>query len=119
MVAYVSKPKKWLEFTRMFGEMPEEHGIFGNYYYFTNYETAKKKEEEMILNKEYGGIVKFALFPGIIKTCMNSNLLKEIGEEEKKEWIEVYDSFFYLEKNEDPVWVMKDYHQQVPLLILK
>lgn len=121
IVAYVSKPKKRVEFTRMFGERTEEDGILGNYYYFTNYETALRKEEERILNKEYGGIVKFALFPGIMKTFMNSssNFLKEIGEEEKKELVEVYDSFFYLEKNDDPIWVMKDYSQQVPLLIVK
>lgn len=124
IVAYVSKPKKQVEFTIMFGEMTEEDGILGNYYYFTNYETAKKNAEEMILNKEYGGMIKFALFPGImktflLKTFMNTNFLKEIGKEEKKEWIEVYDSFFYLEKNEDPVWVMKDYLQQVPLSIVK
>lgn len=124
IVAYVSKTNKWIEFSRIFGQMTVEDGILGNYYYFTNYETAKKNAEEMILNKEYGGMIKFALFPGImktflLKTFMNTNFLKEIGEEEKKEWIEVYDSFFYLEKNEDPVWVMKDYLQQVPLSIVK
>jgi len=125
MIAYVTKTKKQVEFTRMFGEMVQEGGILGNYYYFTNYETAKKREEEMISNKEYGcGIVKFALFPGIMKTFLlkiflNNNYLKEIDEQEMKDWIDLYDSCYYLENGKDPIWVIKDFSQQVPLCVCK
>ena len=125
IVAYVSKTKKEFEFTRMFGQPKNACGILGNYYYFTNYETAKKREEEMISNKEYGcGIVKFALFPGImktflLKTFMNINYLKEMSEQEMNDWVELYNSCYYLENGEDPIWVMKDFSQQIPLCVCK
>lgn len=125
IVGYVAKTKKQVEFTRMFGQTTSSDGILGNYYYFTNYETAKKREEEMILNKEYGcGIVKFALFPGImktflLKTFMNVNYLKEMCEEEMNGWVELYNSCYYLENGEDPIWVIKDFSQQISLSICK
>jgi len=125
MVAYVAKTKEKVGFTKMFGQTVEEEGILGNYYYFTNYESAKRREEEMISNKEYGcGIIKFALFPGImktflLKTFLNNNYLKEISEKEMKDWIDLYDSCYYLENGEDPIWVIKDFSQQVPLCICK
>lgn len=124
-VAYVSKTKNKADFTKMFGQTIDENGILGNYYYFTNYETAKKKQDEMILNNEYGcGIIKFALFPGImktflLKTFMNANYLKEMKEKEMNDWIDIYDSCYYLENGEDPIWVIKDFSQQTPLHICK
>ena len=115
IVAYVTKTKKQVEFTRMFGQTVQESGILGNYYYFTNYETAKKREEEMISNKEYGcGIVKFALFPGIMKTFMNMNDLKEMSD-----WVELYTSCYYLENGKHPIWVIKDFPQQITLCVCK
>jgi hypothetical protein len=120
---YLCKPKKWLEFTNMFGEIRNKDGILGNYYYFTNYEHAKREYNEHVKNKEYGyGIIKFALFTGIMKTFlsktfMNNNYLNEMEQEEKDSWVEVYDSCYYLENYETPFWVIKDYTQQVSLSI--
>lgn len=125
IVAYIAKTKKKVEFTRMFGQVTNVDGILGNYYYFMNYETAKRREEEMISNKEYGcGIIKFALFPGVmktflLKTFLNVNYLKDLSEQEMKDWIDLYDSCYYLENDEDPIWVIKDFSQQIPLCICK
>ena len=122
---YVCKPKKWLEFTNMFGEIRNKDGILGNYYYFTDYHHAKKEYDEHITNKEYGyGVIKFALFPGIMKTFLtktftNQNYFNEINQEEKNSWVDVYDSCYYLENYENPFWVIKDYSQQVSLSICK
>ena len=123
VLGYVCKPKKWLEFTNIFGEIRNKDGILGNYYYFTNYHHAKQEYDEHVKNKEYGyGIIKFALFPGIMKTFltktfMNQNYLNEMEQEEKESWIDVYDSCYYLENYETPFWVIKDYSQQVSLSI--
>ena len=125
IVGYVSKTKKYLDFTLIFGEKRIEQGILGSNYYFTNFENAKNSCEQLIMNKEYGsGIIKFALFPGIMKTYLtktylHSNYLNELEEEEKNNWVEIYDSCYYLDNNRDPYWVMKDFNQQIPLCVCK
>jgi hypothetical protein len=119
IVGYVSKNKKWLDFTLMFGETVDPLGKMGNCYYFTNYENAQKENFERKKNKGQCGMIKFALFPGIMKTYINLNLRKGNAlEEETCSWMDVYDSCYYLERESDPFWVMKNYYQQVPLSIL-
>jgi hypothetical protein len=118
-VGYITKNRQWLGFNSTFGEIKNPNGKLGSYYYFTNYNQAKNDICELKEKKEYGaGIIKFALFLGIMKTFMNKNQTNNYSfDYEDLEWVEVYDSCYYLEKEETPFWVVKNYCQQVPLSV--
>jgi hypothetical protein len=58
-VVYVCKPENKTNFTYMFGTTVTE-SIFGQYYYFTNYENCLKQVENTKENRV--GLVRFALF---------------------------------------------------------
>jgi hypothetical protein len=59
-IAYTLKQQKTFEFYSLFGEKKTD-GLYGNYYYFTDYET-------VVLNGSY--IIRYALFLGKTKVIM-------------------------------------------------
>jgi hypothetical protein len=120
-VGYVTKNGQWLGFNSMFGEFKNPNGKLGSYYYFTNYNQAQIDLCKLREKSEYGsGIIKFALFLGIIKTFIKRTQLKDCSfDKDDLNWVEIYDSCYYLEKEETPFWIVKDYSQQVPLFIYK
>ena len=66
IVSYVGKPENKLNFTYVFGELANnKNGILGPYCYFTNYYNAFKSENA-------DGIVRFAIFTGVVKYIENS-----------------------------------------------
>jgi len=99
IVGYVGKPENKLQFTFIFGETRDySNGMFGPYYYFTNFHSALKEglihqisktghiKRNMIDNiidlsliDEHGyyingGIVRFAIFTGLTKFIENNPL---------------------------------------------
>ena len=91
MVGYVGKPENELQFTFIFGETRDYDGMFGPYYYFTNFYSAFKQG---LISKTYnitdniidlslidehgyyinGGIIRFAIFTGVTKYIENNIL---------------------------------------------
>jgi len=90
IVGYVGKPENKLQFTFIFGETRDySNGMFGPYYYFTNFHNALK---EGLISKTHhitdniidlslidehgyyinGGIVRFAIFTGLTKIVENN-----------------------------------------------
>jgi hypothetical protein len=152
IVKYVSKRANLLNFTYVFGEPAgDQDSIFGPYYYFTDYENAiqdarnippKTSTEDTTKDifsfklEIPGGIVRFAIFTGIMKYVEN-HLLSEIErnqlrieddslESELEEiadydglWREHYDSVyickFVSNYGKMNLLAVKDYDQQVPL----
>jgi hypothetical protein len=144
IAAYVSKPENKTNFTYMFGTTTKE-SIFGQYYYFTNYENSLIEIQNSKENRV--GLVRFALF--LQKYKFVENLLSDsIDESEiKKErlldenldtnyerltmrisdydgtWSKQYDSIvaFNVELDDDsrmkntPIFCVKKYEQQCPL----
>ena len=94
-VGYVGKEKRLLNFTYVFGECnAENNSIFGPYYYFTDYLNALEgykicNEKTFLLTNqddiEYikGGIVRFAIFTGLVKYIEN-NLNDTVDVSERK-----------------------------------
>jgi hypothetical protein len=93
MIGYVGKPENKLQFTFIFGETRDyNNGIFGPYYYFTNFYSALKDGLIHQINKTgmdniidlslidedgyyiRGGIVRFAIFTGLTKFIENNPL---------------------------------------------
>lgn len=144
IAAYVSKPENKTNFTYMFGTTVTE-SIFGQYYYFTNYENCLKQVENSKENKV--GLVRFAVF--LQKYKFVENLLSDsIDESEIKQerlldenldinyerltmrisdyngtWTKQYDSIeaFNVELDDGstlkntPIFCVKKYEQQCPL----
>lgn len=92
MVGYVGKPENELQFTFILGKKRDyNNGMFGPYYYFTNFYSAFK---EGLISKTYnipngiidlslideygyyinGGIIRFAIFTGVTKYIENNIL---------------------------------------------
>jgi hypothetical protein len=89
MIGYVGKFENKVQFTFMFGETRYD-GMFGPYYYFTNFYSAFKQAGIPQISKtDYitdlslidedgyyikGGIVRFAIFTGVTKYIENNSL---------------------------------------------
>jgi hypothetical protein len=144
IVAYVGIQQSKLNFTYTFGVLAKDKSaIFGPYYYFTDYDNAKKHENEN------DGIVRFALFLGkmkVIENLLTDEIDKSITKKERLmdkmldhntevltmrisdhdgNWTENYDSLYFgkieLDNGkylDNMMFVIKDYHQQIPLSIL-
>jgi hypothetical protein len=106
IVVYVGRPVKKLEFTYVFG-VSKTKDIFGEHYYFTDYENACKQIQEQKL-KDKVGIVRLAIFTGdmMVKNDLLSN--------DEEVWTENYDSL-YFNMNENPIYVVHKLEQQQPL----
>jgi hypothetical protein len=143
-VAYVCKPENKTKFTYIFGTTVTE-SIFGQYFYFTNYENCLKQMENSEENRV--GLVRFALF--LQKYKFVENLLSDsIDESEIKQerlldenldtkferltmrisdydgtWTKDYDSIEVFNAELDdgstmkntPIICVKKYEQQYPL----
>jgi hypothetical protein len=137
IVAYVGKPLHNLEFTAVFGQIKlNEEQYYGPYYYFTDYKTSIRqggwtkdynleiKYNKLITEKNNGkylkgGIIKFALFLGKTK------FIQEKEDKVDNNWTKNYDSLYVnkiydelkldTEKEKYPMWILKDYNQQVSL----
>jgi len=121
IVAYVGMEAKKVDFAATFGQHQSVQGdLPESYYYFTDYQNAYKiggftKSEEDVtknnnvfdLNKNRGGLVRFALFTGYIK--MPSEKDKE------NEHDHLYNSVYLSDENGRPSWALKKYEQQCPL----
>ena len=66
IVVYANCPIKRLDFTATFGINTTPTGIFGNYYYFTDYDTAIKTSQS-----QQFGLLRCILFLGNTKTVLN------------------------------------------------
>lgn len=143
VVSYVGKKKSLINFTYTFGQISGDYNdIFGPYYYFTDYANAIKNHGP-INEVNNDGIVRFAIFTGMVKyvennvddPCDNSDIKKKNltgGNQEHLTmritdydgvWTNNYDSIYlghieldngsYFSHNN--LLVVKDYNQQVPL----
>ena len=147
-VVYTGKDESKISFTYIFGvSKPDKNEILGPYYYFTNFKNAIKQggyNDKNVKNIK-GGIIRFALFTGLMKVKLNSlddsideslikreliqnisdnyeNLTLRITDYDGK-WAEKHDSVYIgnLELDngekmkETSVYVVKTYEQQVPL----
>jgi hypothetical protein len=77
IVSYVSKPENKLNFTYIFGQTTsDKNGIFGPFYYFTNFLNSFKESILLSNNNEANfskpGIVRFATFIGNTKYFENN-----------------------------------------------
>ena len=119
-VVYVGKPEKTLEFTFVFGNTKSleksKNSLFGPYYYFTDFENAQNQIKEMTESCRKG-IVRFAIFTG--KMLIPNEIRNEINNNLEHDWTNEYNSvYFYNENendNENPIFIVKDYYQQIPL----
>jgi hypothetical protein len=122
IVGYVTKPVAKMNFSQVFGQT-KSMGIYGTYYYFTDYWSCFEKDEKEYKKelKDPSGIVRFALFLGNTRyvenletdALDNSAVKKEKLMQELKEgatdgfehktmritdydgkWAETYDSLF-------------------------
>lgn len=137
MIGYVGKSDAKVKYTYIFGETKnDDNGMFGPYYYFTNFFNS--------LNKEYA--VRFAIFVGFTKYIENEKFDSIDNSETKKQrlkdktvdqnferltmritdydgkWTEHYDSVILGKIELDngsyikaPIIVVKEYEQQTPL----
>ena len=137
MIGYVGKPEYMLNYTYTFGESKNDNnGMFGPYYYFTNFNG--------VLDKD--GIIRFAIFSGVSKYIENSLLDPHDNSEIKKQrlldqnidqnferltmritdydgiWRENYDSVILGKIELDngtfissPIIVVDEYNRQIPL----
>ena len=137
MIGYVGKSDTKLKYTYIFGETKNDNnGMFGPYYYFTNFFSS--------LNNE--GIVRFAIFVGFTKYVENRKFDSIDNSETKKQrlkdttldqhferltmrisdydgkWTEHYDSIILGKIELDngsyikaPIIVVKEHEQQIPL----
>jgi len=137
MIGYVGKSDTKVKYTYIFGETKNvDNGMFGPYYYFTNFFNS--------LNKEYA--VRFAIFVGFTKYIENEKFDSIDNSETKKQrlkdktvdqnferltmritdydgkWAEHYDSVILGKIELDngsyikaPIIVIKEYEQQTPL----
>jgi hypothetical protein len=119
-VVYVGKPEKTLEFTFVFGNTKSleksKNSLFGPYYYFTDFENAQQQIKEM--NEPCKkGIVRFAIFTG--KMLIPNEIRNEIKNNLEEDLTNDYNSvYFYNENendNENPIFIVEDYYQQIPL----
>jgi hypothetical protein len=137
IIGYVGKPESMLNYIYTFGESKKENdGMFGPYYYFTNFNGSLDKD----------GLIRFAIFPGVSKYIENDLLDPYDNSEIKKQrlqdqtidqnferltmritdydgrWRENYDSVI-LGKIEldngtfisNPIIVVDEYFRQIPL----
>ena len=113
--AFTYQPIKKMNFTCIFGEPKlESDAIMGPYYYFTNYEKAVLKDTDESARLT-GSIIRFALFTENMKVITNL--------EEDNNWSKTHDSVYIgkillsdgKEFSQGPLWVIKDFSQQVPL----
>lgn len=113
--AFTYQPIKKMNFTCIFGEPKSDFdAIMGPYYYFTNYEKAVLKDNDESA-KVTGSIIRFALF------TENMKVITDL--EADNEWTHTHDSVYVgkiklsdgNEFSQGPLWVIKDFSQQVPL----
>jgi hypothetical protein len=143
-ITYVGKEFSKLNFTYIFGtSKPDNNFLFGPYYYFTDFKNAVKQCIEKKNIK--CGIVRFALFTGLTKVILNNitdsidksyikrelitksnnlyeNLTLRITDYDGR-WSENYNSVYIgdidLDNGEKmkntPIYVVRQYEQQIPL----
>jgi len=111
--AFSYQPIKKMNFACIFGEPKADHdAIAGPYYYFTNYDKAVLKDTDESLRLT-GSLIRFALFTENMK----------IIEQDIGDWSNTHDSAYIgkivlsdgKEFTQGPLWVIKDFSQQIPL----
>ena len=74
-VVYVGKEFTKINYTYVFGVSKTEYEILGPYYYFTNFKNAIKEglwNNNKNVKIEKGGIIRFAIFTGLMKIILNN-----------------------------------------------
>ena len=107
IVAYVGRELSSLGFTYVFGITKDEQKKIadGPFYYFTNFKNAIRQGG---WNKvEKGGVVRFALFLRNMKTEEEQHPCENLEE--------VYNSFCFYDKHNNPTYVLRDYEQQTAI----
>lgn len=146
IVSYVNREISMLNFTYIFGvSKMDKSAILGPYYYFTDFNNAVKKEENIVKNDK-SGIIRFALFIKKIKYVENfpndaideseikqhrlvdenlnqslERLTMRISDHDGN-WSNTYDSCYLgnVELDNGDIYknniiVVKEYNQQIPL----
>jgi hypothetical protein len=143
VVVYQGIEERLIEFTVMFGNTKSsETELMGPYFYFTSFENVQNKFNSIGLKY---AIIRYGIFLGTMKIPMNfiddeedysiikENLLslndnykhlltKRISDHSGK-WTDLYDSVYIGRTelddgsflNNTPIWVIKDYSQQITL----
>ena len=108
IVAYSGNFGFKINFELVFGISTSSSDLLtGSYYYFTDYINAIKKGGWTKKQKDDGGIIRLAIFPGNMKLFVTEN--------KNEIWVDAYDSVYIGHDNGGPQWVLKMYEQQTPL----